>query len=317
MWTRLKNSNSFLSNAGAALDRSELQWINSFACRIYSNMFVPLLKHGIRAEKVFLRRSALTPRDFNLLFSDLDIGLVINGKSDLKMVRDNYLRFKRVFPFLGEMEIYENNEVEEINELMVDNQKVYSFFRDLRKIGWMEKKYCASNNPYERHKALRAIKKSLTRLGSSLEPLGFGNLKDINRILTQFFEREFPAELAYAQKIETDMKVNITCPYFARRFIFSPRERGGPETRDISILRLRSGLALLLLAIAPPMTREKGQLDGTLAKLRERPKVKAQLSALTRMELLIFKGVFRAMENPNDLDRSWMNCLIQSDALTR
>lgn len=141
------------------------------------------LPGGVRKylKNVYLRGSLASRRDFNPVMSDWDLGVVFKDLAENSQEQRNFCaavsscatRWKRFFPPIGEIEIYSENEMECLEQLLKSKKwgLLYADFRHVRKMGWMEavlrRQREGGVGEYHIQKSLRALQRCYERLGLS------------------------------------------------------------------------------------------------------------------------------------------------------
>jgi hypothetical protein len=106
--------------------------------------------------KWVLRNSLTEPWNFNPLFSDIDLTLIVEerNQSDVYVEKklQQHARLKRWFKILGEVEVYSPEEWQIKNQLLEHHGELIAYSRSLRKINWMKGDFRNRQGPYHRAK---------------------------------------------------------------------------------------------------------------------------------------------------------------------
>lgn len=148
--------------------------INQVVIFVHLKIFLRLLKKSLRLEleenftDLVVRNSILTPEFYHFLYSDIDLAVVLQdpGFEELTKVRKILVRFKKIYPPMGEVEVYSEEEWEKLKDLKNQVKDLYTSARSIRKYFWMG----APEDDYQGPKRLRALKVILKKLELSGPP---------------------------------------------------------------------------------------------------------------------------------------------------
>jgi hypothetical protein len=146
-----------------------MQVLNLVVVFCHLRLFKPLLFFSLKNElgskliDLQVRNSILTMEYFHFFYSDVDLSLILVDCDfdHLTKVRKILAKFKRFYPFMGEVEIYSQNEWLELIQLKEKNNFLYSQARVIRKYFWMG----APDDLHQSPKRLRALRVILKKLG--------------------------------------------------------------------------------------------------------------------------------------------------------
>lgn len=145
-----------------------LNLINYLVRVMHLRVFAKTLEKTLRSKlpanfcKLELRNSILTPEYFHFLYSDIDLAVVLKNCefSELTKVRKILVKFKKFYPWMGEVEIYSEDEWHILNQLKKEIKDIYHPARSIRKYFWMG----APDDAYQGPKRLRALQVILKKL---------------------------------------------------------------------------------------------------------------------------------------------------------
>lgn len=125
-----------------------------------------------------IRHSASMRGEFNVFFSDIDFSVVVPAmdQKQIALMKRRYYLLKKLFPWLGELEIYTEAEKARFDALSVVWARDYQRVRHFRKINWMLLAKANSRKKLEHCKYDRAIRKSLRQFGAASGEEAFRNL---------------------------------------------------------------------------------------------------------------------------------------------
>jgi hypothetical protein len=248
---------------------------------------------------------------FHALLSDLDIGYVVAELSDCDQLRERYYRIKRVFRFLGELEIYANEEFAELSSLTLDARKRYELLRDLRKINWIRGVFkTTERHAYHRFKDLRILRKLKLKhdLKSSFQPMK----RACEKLHLEIESLAWPdlAHLAHSEDANT-AALAIFCPYLFEVFDVD-------FNRQLDFDTLTSQRKVLaLLSATPPLNRGNSNLDAAIASIRAlNPKLAQLFLELNRIECLIARAFVRGAQHSEDWHQPWLERLSAGESVT-
>lgn len=122
---------------------------------------VPIGLELLTGGKWVVRHSATQKGDYNIFFSDVDLALIVK-KADqndlfLEKVLSRYELLKKLFLFLGEIEVYSLEEWQEKKSLAQDNLALLKLSRSYRKMKWMKADFKKNKDSYHKAKAFRSF----------------------------------------------------------------------------------------------------------------------------------------------------------------
>ena len=139
-----------------ATERGFLSPLHVFAYFFQKYLFFTFFKllafRGLRGVcSVYLRRGLRSsPSKFNLFFSDLDIGIRCRPDINLESLKKRFTVYKGIFPFLGELEVYEDLELKKLVALSKESTKIHRNLRNVRHLNWLRNQMIA---PFSEKKA--------------------------------------------------------------------------------------------------------------------------------------------------------------------
>lgn len=157
----------------------------------------------------YLRRSITQSRGYHILYSDVDLALIIpyNGApAKIQNCIKRYKSIRRIFRFLGELEVYFIHEWEQKRELEQRHTSLINLVRDFRKKKWMENDLAQRTDRYHRGKYLRA----LSKIQNSLNDIEGTLIKILSPL--QFEALSFPREISesYVYYYDRDLKAALS-----------------------------------------------------------------------------------------------------------
>ncbi len=150
---------------GKFLDKGIFLPFNRTVSKFYCHVLTPLIGQVVKTQlkkpfRILARQSAKSGVGFNPLFSDLDIAFVFGNsaeRSDYSVARRAIFNLKRMLPFLGELEIFNDEEWNRRQNLIDKNQIPFQLIRDIRKTYWLYLDLGQLKSPYHKHKVRRAL----------------------------------------------------------------------------------------------------------------------------------------------------------------
>ncbi len=272
--------------------------VHQFVRFLYANVVCSFLQFSLQRKagnriKIFPRRSSTekaSARTFSLFFSDLDIGVCVEQEQDIASIRNHFYQLKRCLLFLGELEVFTFQELEELKLLENDIGELYQFLRDMRKIGWIKGQLkTQKRNPYHRYKDHRALKniKRKWSLRSFHQPV-----LQATKLLKKYLGNtvgQLPRSC--------DFSCSVFCPYLFLRVSLSPRK---PQLQDW----------LLLLSCTPTWERGDAQLDEFICTIRKNyDGIRVIFEKLNRLEFLVATAFVRGAKEQEQWHPSWLNQL--------
>ncbi|MBI3544036.1 MAG: hypothetical protein HY075_12260 [Deltaproteobacteria bacterium] len=255
---------------------------------------------GERRFDLVVRHSAVAGAGFNAFGSDIDLTVVFDDAFSLersdRMVLA-YERLRRVFPPLGELEIFSRPEWERLSELWREHGAVLRLIRDLKKIRWMEWKLVPGLHEYHRYKVKSAIRRLLVELEGEAPALDAIPDSGAFSFLRDGFER----------------RLRETVPVFeipgSPSFAFRSHELdaticGGCADAPEGALVLPRASALALAALLPSHHDEDQSLLGSLGAVRADERFRRSHAAALSLELLYANAAPRV--HPASRERVYM-----------
>jgi len=262
-----------------------------------------------KRSRVRLRGSTLTPTNFNLALSDLDLEIIVPDEVTVERdrIREKLIFLKKVFPPLGEAEIYTQQEKMDYDRVFENVTALYSFLRKARKWVWMERALSSAETDYHRFKASRARNNCFSDL------IGFSVggppacLASLSPVMVKQLKVYFPE---FEEPILNPIKSGeVWNPYMGMSIAFTSNNQ---EALTEHTLELPDAFGLLLLAISPCYFPDE-TLSDAVSQLRRRPDILAAFKNLSKLELLIARAVRRAL--PEVIPLEWLDLLEKSVAV--
>ncbi len=242
------------------------------------------------------RHSSTDAGAYNFLFSDIDLSAVL-AASQLGLannLRESINRARRVFIFLGELEIYSTDEYAQVEKKTLEIGEDFLFIRNLRKIGWIEDDLETYKTGYHQKKAKRALGKIFSKYSKSEALIEHNNVKGLTGAVSDFLS-----------KIEPNPGQTGSFKVFVNYLGFSvahgdeslsPGERG---------LYLPRGLGLVLLATVPFESNEQ-EISERIKQLRMENKVQFYWKNFLEIEIATLSAVYRANPDKFPWMPSWL-----------
>lgn len=170
MPARLLSRESIVLQAAKVLDHNQFRVVHRIGRWLEFYLLGPLAFHTLlvlqpRAATFRFRNSILFSDDFHLLWSDLDSDLIVKSHGfSIERFTKNYRWMKLVFWFLGEVEIFHQDERQRLDQLYDENNGVYRFIRLIRKLSWMRSNAESNLHPYHIEKAKRSMHQSQRKI---------------------------------------------------------------------------------------------------------------------------------------------------------
>ena len=287
--------------------------------------FVPIWARAIGCS-IRIRHSATRSSDYNFLYSDLDLDLLVADDEidevPLKIQRIN--RSRQWFPFIGEIEVYRPEERRYLESHREKTDGWYTVIRSWRKIAWLYSE--SPRSPYHRRKRDRALMKCLSEAAKA--KLGFSTPGQSNAVPFDDIgqERVLKASiLDHADALKalvgmdhspnhgSESELRIESEYLSFPFEVSDRESGADGA---PLLCLNRDIARAVLSIIPyePPSHLESQLR--LNGLRSNSRVQSIFQSMIEAEILITQAYNRATGGSNgwmvDWNRKLKNLRLQS-----
>lgn len=289
--------------------------IHKLVANIYVKIIVPQiethLKLSVHDQEVYLkpRHSVKSKNNFNCFLSDLDLSVVFKDSTD-KLNCVNVVRrlkeLKKFLPFIGEVEIYTQLEIDELSKLQL-KERSYDFLRNLRKIIWMKKSFATGATEYHRYKALRSID-LIYKNNFSLESNSPGQLE---KAITIWANANFAKELGLIQTLLEQNEIlpmtEVYSDFLGYNFSSQP-----VSTARVNQLILEKKYIALLLALAPEDHHTMPQLNNSVsAIITSVPTLRTVRQNLARIEALVVLSWSKTQEPVPDWAPLWINRLEQ------
>ncbi len=258
-----------------------------------------------RRSQVFLRGSTKSSEGFNVFLSDLDLEILIphEDENHITEIRQKINRLKKVFPALGEAEIYTVDEKKKYNELLEDGEEIYSFLRKVRKTVWMKRALDTALTDYHKMKANRSRELCYKALRGDLRYDA-----SLSSLISKFLKSWFPTVIVSG--VDSYHGIFADDQYMGMRiFLQSPSENDETLSSHQVDLPLPENEGLVLLAISPNYFPDE-KLSQAIRELRNIPSVRSVYRNLSELELLIAKAVRRA--SPQVIPLEWIEQLKRS-----
>ena len=273
----IKLKNSLLAGlflwAGKATEGEKWVVFNEFVRKFYLSVFCPSFAWFLKRDcfenhlRLIPRHSVKESGSFNAFFSDLDFSIVFEREPSpvlLGQVLKSYSKCSKIFPFIGELEIYTGTEWSSKVELATKHAATLDLIWNLRKWSWQRQILLEAPSAYHKYKAHRSIRRIREKLNLPPE-IQFPSLS-FNSLLARIISAEV---LASAKDLPS---------------VFGKSAYLGWEL---------SGICPLFVAILP---------DGhwscsdpiTINRLREIGEVGQKLRALCEFDLLMLQSRTRA-----------------------
>lgn len=307
-----------LALPAAIARRPELKWMNRGVSTFYRRTLTPWLEKSLSRQlrepglKLRSRHSVHQEDRFNLFESDLDFSVLLPSPSSsgriVQELKSRYLSWRRLLPFLGEIEIYEPWEWELREKLLADS-RLLKVLWNLRKWLWVEEKHRKASSPYYVNKAEYSTRWIRRELG--LDPGSpWPESSESNKIGQALMTALTPAmSEAREASLEAPSGFRRRSDYLGWFLLHGLRN----ETGERFALSLDSDELLTALAILPDSQWVWPEGIESLRTLRGLPQV-ARLHGLVCLnEYLIYQSVKRTSEvPPGDSQNTWENYLLSA-----
>ena len=240
--------------------------------------------------RVFIRQGVKSSfKKFNFLFSDIDIGLVIEDHCDENSLKKNYYHLKKYIKSLGEVEIYTSAEFDLYNKKPEVFLNLYYKIRKIRQLNWLrgrvqEQAWRGSYHRLKDHRKIFILISEL-KLKSS-----FNAVDAILEDLKNYTENEFEfnnGDLSFEIP-------HIYCDYLSQ---------------SIS-LKNQINNKIFLLAATPTANKGHDKLDDLIKTVRlKNPQVEKVFLQLNEHELLIARAFIRGAPQPEAWHKRWVSQL--------
>jgi hypothetical protein len=255
---------------------------------LFRNLLIFYLTFGEKtAINIFFRQGLVSsPNSFNLFFSDVDVGIWVVDLKCVNSIKKKYYLLKKLFIFMGELEIYTKNEYQEIYQSDIVFLNLYLKIRTIRQINWLRSRILNEKNRtnYHRlkdHRKLIILTRKL-KLTSSYNVL-FSLKNDLEKFIqynNSINNFSIYKKLDYAY-----------CNYICQSFHFK---------KDIN-------LSLFFLACLP--IKKRGQLDLDLVIQQYRSsniKINSLFKRLNEIEYYITQAYIRGSNKSEDWYDRWL-----------
>ena len=269
---------------------------------------------------ILVRNSSLGPGKFNLFLSDLDLSIIVPINSNIQLfeaISDAFLLWRRCFPFIGEIEIYTQVEISEIQNARKCIKFQDHVVRTIRKLRWMNESFARAQTPYHRYKARRAAAICCFKLGipTSAEVVFENNiiLPKISKFLTDWAYAVFPSELGEIKlkldcEIHTD-DIHVFSDYWGYHFSI----RGGLQEIAVS----DKSVLVLLTALVPDDYHGQNTWKAIVEITNDSvPQVKELRQSLALIECLTITAWARTLKFEPEWVRPWVQRLREISSKT-
>jgi hypothetical protein len=266
--------------------------INSFLYPLY-RYIIPIFLSFYLSKKtnsnlqVFIRQGLINKFiKFNFLFSDLDIGIIVDDNFDETKLKQTYYQLKKYIKFLGEIEVYTSTEYDQYSNRPKEFLDLYCKIRKTRQLNWLRGrlKEQPARGFYHRLKDHRKILilKSELKIKSS-----YNAINSILWDLKNYTQCEFKFKI----DINNVKANNVYCNYLSQSI----------SLNDQSINKF------FLLAAMPTKKRGHLELDKIMTQIRlNNPQVEQIFLQLNEYELLIAKAFIRGAANHELWHKRWL-----------
>jgi hypothetical protein len=285
--------------------------IHKIIFKFYLYSLIPLINFFSNVGSFEPRFSLRSREHFNLFLSDLDLlGTLSLATEAAESNMRRYIKLWKTFiPSIGELEIYQLDEKIHREVLLKQYGYIYEPLRRFRKVWWMEYSYSQSKSIYHKYKALRAIQICLNIIAPALAAHSNNNLPQLSSHLEQFITNIFE-DIHLNVPLKDIDKTQIYCPYMGATIHINVDYKVVPNNGYT--LSPRAGI--LLLAISPVSFRSDRPIDKIIAEVRRNPRIKIIAQSLCKLEILIFKGVFRAQPKVLPWMTQWQTSLEEAES---
>jgi hypothetical protein len=206
-------------------------------------------------------------------------------------------RLRRIFPFVGETEIYLRDEWARKAQLAGPVLRLIHF---LRKIAWQMHAIRDSQDPYHRRKAERALMRMIDMRTLKYSP---ALVQSCARHQVREFLREYPS-------VNWSHQVSAHSHFLGWSFGTSLISEASPY------LHLTAAECLLLAALTPGGHHALNDEVALIHKLRTIPKIRTAYNEACEAEYLLCRSVRRMSSSTDAVMEDWLRELSSSVGLT-
>ena len=255
-------------------------------------VFTPLFERYLRALvakplRLVPRHSVVNAGGFSMFESDIDFSIVLASPIDESLVtqiKTHYALIRRLFPFVGELEIYADWEHELKTVVIEQGFEILSLISLLRKWTWQVSAFELAPTTYHRQKARASIGKLRERLGLRPQPL-LPTPED-DEILRSRLESLFP-DRAPAVTF-ADVYSHFLCWTIRTE---SPVKATSDSERFV--LQLPADLGLAFLAVLPDAATGAVSLQSKIDGARDKTACRNSFLTCSVAEFLTTRSVMR------------------------
>ncbi len=272
-----------------------LGFVHGFFRLIYLHAFTPMFSRYLQGRHrrfrfvLACRHSLATGRGFNVFRSDIDYALVCFAEPPRQAVFEliaDYRRLQKYFPFVGELEIYTDDEWNEKLQLEQDFPEILDLIRILRKSSWQRAILRGSPSPFHRRKTKRALRR----------------MRDGPRRMRRYLQNlgaSFP-----------EKRGGVAVPGLSAFSHFLGWSFGTAISKNTALaISLSATDCVLLAAILPGGEDGLPDFRARIFQLRRAPQVKAPFLAVCRAEYLLCRSVKRSRAELDPKLEAWMRDL--------
>ena len=275
----------------------------------YLNLLIPFLqrrfegKFGV-AVRLMPRHSVREAAAFDAFRSDLDLSIIapdVTHESALREMARYHDRLRSKLIFLGELEVYTDQELRLRQELESRFGEILKVIHQLRKWIWQTHAAKAHFTSYHREKSLNSAKRVLKDLlGHEPPDDPDGINRQVSERVDQLLRGHF-AEISPPLSAGASRKqLNGFSKFLGWHFSELPLE--GPHP----LLSLPWDTVRLLVSILPDADGWYGGLEPEVRDLRANPRIRGTMRAVATCELLLCRSVRRTSETISTDMQIWI-----------
>ncbi|MDO9183589.1 MAG: SPASM domain-containing protein, partial [Bacteriovorax sp.] len=229
-------------------------------------------------------------KEFNFLFSDLDIGIIAPIEKVGK-IKNKFYRFKKIFFFVGELEIYTSEEMASLNKIFKSTGDLYFKIREFRQYNWLRDRMTkiTGNKRGYYHRV-----KDWRKLGLIKRNLG---LKDPNYFFVQLYNTlrsQIESEFVYRCKYELK-NTKVYCNYISR---------------ELKINETNMHEMVFILSVLPTFSRHDESVNSITQDVRFRnPDIETAFVQLNQIEMIIANAFIRGSSSTETWHEDWLKQL--------
>lgn len=289
----IRNQTILRSLLNLAEATEKWSWFHSIFKWLAVNVLTPLLNLILFKDldaKLLCRHSVISVSGFNVFRSDVDYALIFEGEPSPDILDSAKQRFglaRRIFPFIGELEIYREDEWARKSQL---NSPIIRLIQFLRKLAWQTEIVKNAQDPYHRLKAERAVMRLIEMAPLKYSPVLVQNCA---RHQVREFLREFPL-LNWAQQL--DCYSHFLGWHFGTSLI----------SDKFPHLHLSAAECLLFAAMIPGGHHAVKEGHSFIHKLRAIPKIQTAYGEACEAEYLLCRSVCRLNGKVDPVLENWL-----------